>query len=106
MAEKLKPCPFCGGTPELIVNNPCALILYIRCPECKAMIVRETQNADDTKKDEDARQAVIKAWNTRTDCSTQVLTPEGWKPAKYIEFEPPKWYFRPLAWLIDLFIRR
>ena len=65
MNKELKPCPFCGGTPELIENNPCALVLYIRCPKCNAMITRDTQNADDTKKDEDARQAVIKAWNTR-----------------------------------------
>lgn len=35
--------------------------------------------------------------------SNHVLTPEGWKPAKYIPFQKPKWYLRPLAWLVKLF---
>lgn len=70
MTEKLKPCPFCGGTPELIDNNPCAVIIYVRCPKCKAMIVREPENAEDTA-DKDAKQAVIEAWNTRKLTPTQ-----------------------------------
>ena len=37
--------------------------------------------------------------------STHVLTSEGWKPVKYISFEPPKWYLRPLIWLMKLFIK-
>ena len=34
-----------------------------------------------------------------------MLTPEGWKPAEFIKFQPCKWYLRPLAWLIHKFIK-
>lgn len=40
------------------------------------------------------------------DMSMHVLTPEGWKPAKYIEYEPPKWYIRPFLCLLKPIFRR
>ena len=56
-------CPECGSLCDIHTSKR-GITDYI-CPKCNAMITRDNQNADDTKKDEDARQAVIKAWNTR-----------------------------------------
>ena len=40
---------------------------------------------------------------TTSECGMYVLTHEGWKPAKFIEYEPPNppLWAKPLIWLFD-----
>lgn len=33
---KLKPCPFCGGKAEAVVDNETEVLFLIQCTECKA----------------------------------------------------------------------
>lgn len=33
---KLKPCPFCGGKAEAVVDNEIEVLFLIQCTECKA----------------------------------------------------------------------
>ena len=56
--QEIASCPFCGGTPEL-VDRPHGSC--VRCPGCGAMIARDL-----CPEIQDTKQAVIKAWNSRT----------------------------------------
>lgn len=60
MSEKLKPCPFCGGTPKLksfrVAED--AEVAFICCSDCEA---KTTEFEDAYAPFEDA----ITAWNTR-----------------------------------------
>ena len=65
MADKLKPCPFCGGEVELKKND---FGFYVICPECMC----STQNYST---DDDA----ISTWNNRpSPWHTGTPTEEGW----------------------------
>lgn len=55
MSIELKPCPFCGGEAESVINEYLRGFTYIECHECGAR--------GSTSKE---RQA-IKAWNTRAE---------------------------------------
>ena len=58
--EMLKPCPFCGGTPELndYTDKPvCAWVLSHRAKGC--MIAPLIENFP-------SQQSALSAWNTRT----------------------------------------
>ena len=51
MADKLKPCPFCGGEAEFKKND---FGFYVICPEC--MCSTQTYSMDDD---------AISTWNNR-----------------------------------------
>ncbi len=59
-AEQLKPCPFCGGKPELCdcVSWDGRLGFYVRCNDCHVESGRYTGAGSD-------RQDVTEAWNKR-----------------------------------------
>lgn len=33
---ELKPCPFCGGVAEVVVDSETEMLFIIQCTECKA----------------------------------------------------------------------
>ena len=65
--EKLKPCPFCmsdslrvGDGESRIFADQLVYKSYIVCSECKAMILRTSDEST-----EHARKAAFEAWNRR-----------------------------------------
>ena len=71
MADKLKPCPFCGGKAE-IERHVCAV--YVRCKECKSSTAAFTAMIERCALDD-----AVKAWNRRT------IEAEPVKVAEFIE---------------------
>ena len=66
---ELKPCPFCGGEPELVDNR---LSWYVSCTECEVTVigdrVPEPERIEDVD-DIDWRKLCLTActkWNTRS----------------------------------------
>ena len=60
MTEKLKPCPFCGGEPEVsYAKGKCR----VSCSKCIAMV---TYYADNTFADYDIEAKAIAMWNGNT----------------------------------------
>lgn len=53
---KLKPCPFCGGKAEAVVDDETETLLIIQCTECKAQTAGH-----------DFLSSAIYAWNRRAD---------------------------------------
>lgn len=55
MSIELKPCPFCGGEAELVIDEPFKGFTFVECHECgsRGSISKERQ--------------AIKAWNTRAE---------------------------------------
>ena len=51
---ELKPCPFCGGEAEMIVNNSHGMIICTKCKVYKLFIVVI-----------DGREKAAEAWNSR-----------------------------------------
>lgn len=52
----LRPCPFCGGKAEVVVDNETEVLFLIQCTECKAQTVGH-----------DFLSSAIYAWNRRAD---------------------------------------
>lgn len=77
MSDKLKPCPFCNGTPKLIVKEQrffgtrndgtkdILLGFYIRCNRCYARGGVFTLYTND-RSDEIGIDGAIENWNKRT----------------------------------------
>lgn len=55
----LKPCPFCGGSAE-IIKQICAV--YIRCKDCKSSTAAFTAMIENCALDN-----AIEAWNRRVE---------------------------------------
>ena len=55
--NKLKPCPFCGATPEIGSLGGDQQNWCIWCPECKGACVETDINT--------SKEDIIKAWNRR-----------------------------------------
>lgn len=53
----LKPCPFCGGTPEILIDEIAEgeRKYLVKCEDCDGMIERWFDNAGDS----------VTAWNRR-----------------------------------------
>jgi len=50
---QIKPCPFCGGTPELIIDQ---YGCFFQCPSCGGRVERSCNES-----------AAIKFWNNRAE---------------------------------------
>lgn len=55
MSEKLKPCPFCGKTPQTVVDDATEEKFGVKCFSCGGMIDTEKYTL----------QEAIEAWNRR-----------------------------------------
>lgn len=72
MTQELKPCPFCGGKPELVDDR---VGWFVRCNHCKpyaTVILGKYAREIDTKEVsvddvdwDDIKQSAIDAWNKR-----------------------------------------
>lgn len=84
--EKLKPCPFCGGTPHVAQNYLGQK--YVRCPECGACVWgRDTDDWSVGKMGEkQAEKSAAEAWNRRAERSEEECEDENW----YTELDDPK----------------
>ena len=79
---KLKPCPFCGHEPELVEIEYSHYV--IRCTnhdwpsDCKDADVAGYVNLCSWGNSREAKDALIKAWNTRAGlaCGVGELTPQ------------------------------
>lgn len=70
--EKLRPCPFCGGTPEITTEEHYGDLLLssedgkacirIRCPECKVEMYDHNYNFNAY---EDRLVLAVAKWNRR-----------------------------------------
>lgn len=76
MMEKLKPCPFCGGTGKIKAAKKDYIGFTIWC-ECKKCCAKTDGYCPDLKIEDLAienidscRNAAIKAWNRRTNEET------------------------------------
>ena len=67
MTEKLKPCPFCGATPKMFVNNDKEHTCYIECVCC---FVRTDDYFD--------RKYLVKDWNSRAENADTDINSELW----------------------------
>jgi hypothetical protein len=60
--NELKPCPFCGGEPELVTHRtwdrPKRWQWCVRCIDCKTYTTRKSGLA--------AKESVIEIWNSRS----------------------------------------
>lgn len=67
--EKLKPCPFCGGEAQLVVNGWKAFVQCKRC-EAKTRTIKHSlprKNAEHLSFAEAERDRwAVEAWNRRT----------------------------------------
>lgn len=61
MAEKLKPCPFCGGEVEIYGGPETKEAYYIQC-DCGAFVSALSTDIND----------LIKVWNTRSE-NTEIV---------------------------------
>lgn len=61
MFDELKPCPFCGGTAHLFVNNG----VRVMCPKCGATSKCVVDSMHERKVNTNAVATVIDAWNSR-----------------------------------------
>lgn len=103
MTSELKPCPFCGGEAEHILDN-----IYSNDPKrIHATWVQCTKCGSDGKHivdrhDNDHRSEAIKAWNTRTQPPALSEPKEEWRDIEsapkdgteiwgYWEHLPNKW---------------
>lgn len=62
---ELKPCPFCGGEAELVIDEPFRGFTFVECHECGAR--------GSISKEREA----IKAWNTRAERTCRNLYEPG-----------------------------
>ena len=69
MADKLVPCPFCGGDAKLRKSD---FGFYVICEDC--MVVTQTYSTDDD---------AISTWNKRSNWLTGEPTEEGWYLVAY-----------------------
>lgn len=102
MADKLLPCPFCGGEAYIEEESDSfSTVQYVA--RCKNCLVEVRIDADLTKSFEYNRQKVTEAWNYRpSPWHIGTPTEEGWYLIKYkhnggiryIAMEnPSKWVF-------------
>ncbi|GEM_PF-3519781 len=82
MTEKLLPCPFCGGSANVIVEDTTNLSIgfyvVVSCPSCLAQMRVEMPNmsiALATKEIENKKKQLAAIWNRR---ETQPHLPEGY----------------------------
>lgn len=78
-AQELKPCPFCGGAPQLVDNR---MGWFVRCDHCrpfKTVIYGNNVRHLDHEEDADLgavdwdalKQSAIDAWNRRAPASSE-----------------------------------
>lgn len=72
MAEKLKPCPFCGGEAdaEIVVGKTevsTGIGFRVCCPKCRIERSSFTRCVISFEEAEIFKQEVIEAWNRRSD---------------------------------------
>ena len=67
----LKPCPFCGGTPERVYKSS-GQTTHIECTSCKAQFPKSTMS---NRYDE--------AWNTRAEPMKEVIHCEDCENAHF-----------------------
>lgn len=69
MAEKLKPCPFCGGEARTkIAIAPLGMIeIKVGCLDCEVWKYNEINSGDSIEKFNETVQKVISKWNRRAD---------------------------------------
>lgn len=68
--EKLKRCPFCGGSASVqstITEEGC-IYTFVECGTCGAQAQRygSYDNTNESKWKEETKEQAIKAWNKRT----------------------------------------
>ena len=66
LADSLKPCPFCGGTPLLLMSGHGA---EIQCSECGAITVFSKERLEYCsglgESSEEHERKTMRAWNRR-----------------------------------------
>lgn len=60
MAEKLKPCPFCGGEAYLHKSVLFSIKCVVMCDSCGARTMEHTSSSI-----EDAKRNALASWNRR-----------------------------------------
>lgn len=61
---KLKPCPFCGGEAEILIDTNCYNVPYafVKCGKCKAETLSYIHNKHNKMLFTDA---AVESWNRR-----------------------------------------
>ena len=86
MAEKLKPCPFCGGEAEMTGDDHTAFYLCrVRCLNCNGNAGRYFQTQAEA----------LAAWNQRTESRER-------EAIESIRFIADQYDTRPLWWTHDV----
>lgn len=75
--DKLKPCPFCGGKAKYIYRMPYNAVQCTKCRVVGKMIV-------DSYEQQDGKQEVIKAWNSRITKDYELDMPYNDEPQLWI----------------------